>query len=81
MEGTGGDRRGKLLAKWPFDDGRCYQKNDKEISLRRQELYSKDDTPPQYGDLWCQVDARIPLDVRGEYTIYWVWDWPLLPTD
>lgn len=24
-EGTGGDKRGKLLAKQPFDDGQCYQ--------------------------------------------------------
>lgn len=37
--------------------------------------------PPQNGDLWCQADARIPGDIRGDYTIYWVWDWPSSPTD
>lgn len=81
MDGSGGDKRGRLLAKWPFDDGRCYQRNSGEISLQRQQSYKKDDVPPQGGDLWCQSDFRIPGDVRGEYAVYWVWDWPSAPTN
>lgn len=83
MDGTGGDGRGRLLAIWPFDDGRCYEKNDGKISSQRQQSYKKDDVPPQGADLWCQADFRIPGDekVGTNYTVYWVWDWPSIPTE
>lgn len=79
-EGTGGDRRGILLATGPFDDFRCYQINDGPISLDRQERYRKAPMDPQGADLWCQQDFRLPLDVRDNYTVYWVWEWPSAPT-
>ena len=38
-DGTGGDKRGKLLAVQPFDDGQCYQVNSGSISQSRQQQY------------------------------------------
>lgn len=79
-DGTGGDKRGKLLGSRNFDDGRCYQQNQGEISSQRQKLYPKiaDATG---SNLWCQNDIQIPADAPSgkPYTIYWVWDWPTLP--
>jgi len=73
--GTGGDCRGRLLARQPFDDGMCYQPNTGRISQERQALYSPD--PSQGKNRWCRNKVQIPDDVmEGLYTIYWVWDWP-----
>lgn len=80
-QGTGGDRRGRLLAMRPFDDGQCYQVNNGEISTSRQAAFQKVAQDPQGADLWCQVDIRLPLDINSPlYTLYWVWDWPSAPT-
>lgn len=79
-EGTGGNQRGKLLAVWPFDDGRCYQINDGPISVSRRQTYRKEAIGPQYEDLWCQADIRLPVDIHDQYTLYWVWDWPSMPS-
>lgn len=78
VEGTGGDGKGKLLATRNFDDGQCYQKNDKKISLDRQKNFPKTVEPPGMGDLWCQSDLSLPgdLEVGKPYTLIWVWDWP-----
>ncbi|ROT37120.1 hypothetical protein SODALDRAFT_334194 [Sodiomyces alkalinus F11] len=78
-DGTGGDRRGSLLAVRPFDDGQCYQINDGQISIARQEAFKKVPADPQGADLWCQSDIRLPSDVCGAYTLYWVWEWPFKP--
>ncbi|KAI1644353.1 uncharacterized protein F4817DRAFT_360789 [Daldinia loculata] len=80
-EGTGGDRRGTLLATRPFDDGRCYQINSGPISSQRQRTYSKVAMRPQGADLWCQNDLRLPMDIYDNYTLYWVWEWPTIPTN
>ncbi|RYP02627.1 hypothetical protein DL764_005709 [Monosporascus ibericus] len=80
-EGTGGDKRGVLLATRPFDDGKCYQINGEAISTARQKTYYKAPINPQGADLWCQNDLRLPIDIRDSYTIYWVWEWPSIPTD
>ncbi|KAH6962226.1 hypothetical protein BKA56DRAFT_623533 [Ilyonectria sp. MPI-CAGE-AT-0026] len=63
-QGTGGDRRGRLLGVWDFDDGQCYQINDGAISKERQAAFSKAAITinPSGADLWCQVDIRLPLD-------------------
>ncbi|KAK7937583.1 uncharacterized protein PG986_014451 [Apiospora aurea] len=79
--GTGGDGRGVLLASRPFDDGRCYQINNGEISVSRQKAYPKAPVGPQGVDLWCQNDLRLPTNIRETYTLYWVWEWPTIPTD
>jgi hypothetical protein len=80
--GTGGDKRGKLLATRYFDDGECYQENAKStISLARQKEFPHDAVPapiPGTTDLPCQSDVQIPVDATGNYTMYWVWDWPVL---
>ena len=50
--GDGGDKRGKLLATQPFDDGRCYQTNSGTISQSRQQQYSKSADQLQGANLW-----------------------------
>ncbi|CAG9950807.1 unnamed protein product [Clonostachys rosea f. rosea IK726] len=79
-EGGGGDARGRLLAQWAFDDGQCYQRNEGTESLFRQNTYAKVPSPPQDGDLWCQIDIRLPAGLHEQYTLYWVWEWPAAPT-
>ncbi|KAH6884967.1 hypothetical protein B0T10DRAFT_493041 [Thelonectria olida] len=81
QSGTGGDGRGKLLGTWSFDDGRCYQINNGNISVERQKKFSKIAADPQGADLWCQTDIRLPFDVQDKYSLYWVWDWPSKPTE
>lgn len=77
-DGTGGDKRGKLLAKQDFDDDQCYQQNPSEISTVRQKNFPV--TPEEFEgtDLLCQNDISLPQDapVGKPYTLYWVWDWP-----
>ncbi|MBE3041556.1 hypothetical protein IMZ48_03045, partial [Candidatus Bathyarchaeota archaeon] len=79
-DGTGGDKRGKLIATRNFDDGQCRQVNGGEISQSRNQKFQKAPDTLQGGDLWCQVDVLIPEDVAVDsvYTMFWVWDWPTL---
>lgn len=73
--GTGGDKRGKLLATRPFDDGQCYQNNTSPLAeSRRAELGTVGN------DLPCQNDVQLPEDAgtSGTYTLYWLWEWPTL---
>ncbi|ROV93423.1 hypothetical protein VMCG_08388 [Cytospora schulzeri] len=81
--GTGGDKRGRLLATRNYDDGQCYQYNSGEISTSRQKQFSKVNENPQGADLWCQSDLQLPTDITvgSDYTLYWVWDWPTLSKD
>jgi len=82
-DGSGGDRRGRLLATTNFDDGRCYQINNSSISLTRQKDFP-DPIPGQPGsrhEQWCETDIALPgdLPVGSSYAIYWVWQWPTQP--
>lgn len=79
--GTGGDKRGKLLATQPFDDGQCYQINGGDISVQRKTEFPHDTRTLTGQDIWCQNDIAIPSDapVGKPYTLYWVWDWPTAP--
>lgn len=79
-KGTGGDKRGRLLATRNFDDGQCYQDNSGAISKSRQKQFSKVAANPEGADLWCQSDIQLPSDITtgANYTLYWVWDWPTL---
>ena len=79
--GTGGDKRGKLLATQPFDDGRCYQVNSGSISTARQSQYPHEANQLMGANLWCQNDISVPTDTPSgqPYTLYWVWDWPTMP--
>ncbi|KAI4138587.1 MAG: hypothetical protein L6R39_006714 [Caloplaca ligustica] len=76
-DGTGGDKRGKLLATESFDDGQCYQLNGGPISTQRQTQFKHDSDPLMGKDLWCQNNFKIPQDAASgkPYTVYWVWDW------
>ncbi|KAL3465495.1 hypothetical protein BJX64DRAFT_55363 [Aspergillus heterothallicus] len=76
--GTGGDKRGILLAKRNYDDGRCYQVNSGTISQQRQSQYPHEADQYMGADIWCQSDVAIPANAASgkPYTIYWVWDWP-----
>ncbi|QVM09171.1 hypothetical protein D8B26_003835 [Coccidioides posadasii str. Silveira] len=80
-DGTGGDRRGILLSRQNFDDGRCYQINDKPISKERQKKFAHKPNELMGADLWCQQDIALPKNVPIDkpYTLYWVWDWPTAP--
>lgn len=80
--GTGGDKRGKLLATQPFDDGQCYQINGGEISVARQTQFPHQASQLMGADLWCQNDIAVPSDapVGKLYTLYWVWEWPTAPS-
>ena len=80
-DGTGGDKRGKLLATQPFDDGYCYQINSGNISTDRQAQHPHEADKLMGQDLWCQNDIAIPSDAATgkPYTLYWVWDWPTEP--
>lgn len=80
-EGTGGDGRGVLLATQNFDDRQCYQVNSGKISQERQAQFSHTAIEPMGVNVWCQSDFTIPssVDTNGQYTVYWVWDWPTAP--
>lgn len=76
LNGTGGDRRGRLLVAAPFDDGQCYQVPSvpNRIYSARRTLY-----PPDlyHGEnRWCRTYLRVPSDPHVRiWTLYWVWDW------
>lgn len=75
--GTGGDKRGKLLATGNFDDGQCYQENAGNISQKRQKEFPKAADTLMGTGLWCQLSIALPTDAPSgkPYTLYWVWDW------
>ncbi len=80
-DGSGGDKRGVLLAEQPYDDGQCYQINGGKISATRQKEFGHPANQLQGLDLWCQNDVKLPADAPSgkPYTLYWVWDWPTVP--
>ena len=80
-DGSGGDKRGVLLASQPYDDGQCYQVNGGKISTTRQAEFKHTASQLMGEDLWCQNDVKIPSDAPSgkPYTLYWVWDWPTAP--
>ncbi|KAI9704950.1 MAG: hypothetical protein M1836_006730 [Candelina mexicana] len=76
-DGSGGDKRGKLLTNQTFDDGQCYQVNGGPVSTERQAKFKKPSDALMGGDLWCQTDIKLPTDLpTGKpYAIYWIWNW------
>lgn len=79
-EGTGGDKRGKLIAVQPFDDGRCFQaQSGKGQTTTDAERQAAINFPPNT-ELPCQTDVTLPTDIgtSGTYSLYWVWEWPTL---
>lgn len=80
-QGTGGDGRGVLLSVQNFDDGRCYQINNGNISEHRQKVFPHVANKLMGANLWCQQDFKLPSSAPAGklYTFYWVWDWPTEP--
>ncbi|TVY53163.1 hypothetical protein LCER1_G005577 [Lachnellula cervina] len=76
-EGTGGDKRGKLLATRYFDDGQCYQISAEPMSVARQTQFNNKTEIP------CQNDLQLPTDAgtSGKYSLYWVWEYPTMHAD
>ena len=81
VAGTGGDGRGKLISTQNFDDGRCFQINNGDISKARQAANKFTPSAPMGSNLWCQNNIVIPHDVDTSklLTLYWVWKWDDLP--
>ncbi|KAF7910916.1 uncharacterized protein EAF01_002425 [Botrytis porri] len=92
-DGTGGDKRGKLLATQYFDDMACFlagntngnlfvdePTNKVTIAMARAEAYKFAPTSEMGVNLWCQTDFQIPAEAQAnkDYSIYWVWDWPTM---
>jgi hypothetical protein len=81
-DGSGGDKRGVLLAAVNFDDARCYEISGKEIATDRKKKFPNfaqgqvQNGPGNY-PLMCESNVAIPKDApTGKpYTIYWVWQW------
>ena len=72
--GSGGDRRGRLLTHGGFDDGQCYSPTNSTIARQKAKQFNAD--PQQGPNRWCHIVVQLSHDVRGSYTLYWVWDWP-----
>ena len=74
-DGSGGNKKGRLLATQNYDDGRCYQVNGGPISTTRQKQFPHEADPKMGGDIWCQNDIALPKDAPSgkPYTLYWVW--------
>ncbi|KAK3354238.1 hypothetical protein B0H65DRAFT_418235 [Neurospora tetraspora] len=81
-DGTGGDKKGRLLATRHYDDGQCREPlnpatgDPAGIKAFRQANFKIPDI--MGGRLMCQSDIKLPADLKiGQvYTIIWVWDWP-----
>lgn len=80
-KGRSGDKRGRLLSRRDFDNGRCYQVNNSALSKERQQRYHHSPDAFQGQNLWRAIVVTLPLDlIPGNiYTLYWVWDWPTAP--
>lgn len=74
-EGSGGNKKGKLLASFNFDDTQCHQTNSGAISTQRQKQFPHKADQLMGADLWCQNDLKLPQDAPAgkPYTLYWVW--------
>lgn len=83
-DGTGGDRRGRLLTAQNFDDGRCYQLRKESPLANARKAQVPNPVAGQPGsdnELLCETDVRLPIDAElgKPYTLYWVWQWPTAP--
>lgn len=63
-----------------FDDGRCYQLNDKSRSIARQSEFPNPSLTAPYmlNEQWCETIIKVPQNLTSgsTYTLYWVWQWP-----
>ncbi|KXJ91235.1 hypothetical protein Micbo1qcDRAFT_225087 [Microdochium bolleyi] len=82
-QGTGGDKRGQLLATHFYDDGQCYQNLGGVEPDPQANIYTN--RRKKYGAtaIDCQSAFRLPTNLpeKGIYNVMWVWDWPLITGD
>ncbi|KAL3430334.1 hypothetical protein BDV09DRAFT_189336 [Aspergillus tetrazonus] len=65
-DGTGGDRRGRLLGIFGFDDG--------------QGRFGHAPNILEGSSLWCSNVVLLPGNINSDVLLlYWVWDWPTNP--
>ncbi|XP_044719984.1 uncharacterized protein HRG_06573 [Hirsutella rhossiliensis] len=79
QDGSGGDKRGRLLATRNYDDGQCFQDNKQAMAQERASKLAADGAKVEK-ELKCQSAITIPDDAKpgSVYTVYWYWDWPTL---
>lgn len=77
-DGSAGNKKGKLLGTYNYDDSQCYQVNGGPISAQRQKQFPHTADKLMGGDLWCSNAVALPKDTASgkPYTLYWVWNWP-----
>ncbi|KAH5617479.1 hypothetical protein HBI23_256000 [Parastagonospora nodorum] len=79
-DGSGGDRRGRLLTAQDFDDGRCYQLGNAPLANGRKAQTPNPvaGQPGSEHELLCETDVKLPETVQTgvPLTLYWVWQWP-----
>ncbi|KAH7027719.1 uncharacterized protein B0I36DRAFT_364886 [Microdochium trichocladiopsis] len=82
-QGTGGDKRGTLLATHFFDDGQCYQNLGGVEPDPKDKIYTQRHTKFGVDSIDCQSDFRLPSNLpdQGIYNVMWVWDWPLITSE
>jgi hypothetical protein len=86
-DGKGGDKRGVLLAINDYDDGRCYLNNETPIATERKKanpayMAGTPQSGPVNSVMYCETDVKLPdtIEQGKPYTLYWVWQWPTLPS-
>lgn len=79
QDGSGGDKRGRLLATRNYDDGQCFQDNKQAMAQERASKLAAGGAKVEK-ELKCQSAITIPEDAKpgSVYTVYWYWDWPTL---
>ncbi|KND91182.1 hypothetical protein TOPH_04032 [Tolypocladium ophioglossoides CBS 100239] len=82
QDGSGGDKRGQLLATRNYDDGQCFQDNKQPIAQERVNKFAADGASLEK-ELKCQSVITLPKDLKPGtvYAVYWYWDWPTLKPD
>ncbi|KAK1781046.1 hypothetical protein QBC45DRAFT_322234 [Copromyces sp. CBS 386.78] len=79
-DGTGGDKKGRLLATRHYDDGQCREPVDPRTGdpAGTKAFRQANFKIPSGDRLICQSDIKLPddLPIGQVYTIIWVWDWP-----
>ena len=66
-DGSGGDKRGRLITANNYDDGRCHQLNSGAISTQRQATFPDriEGQPTSNVEQWCETDFQIPSDAKA----------------
>lgn len=79
-EGTGGDKKGRLLATRHYDDGQCFEVIGETGDPEGIKAFRNANFPNPVNQIPCQSDIKLPddLPIGKPYTVLWVWDWPLL---